>query len=102
MNKSEAIEFAHNIEATHIFENKYNELGWNFFKKSGGKNPIMTNEQKQKFMSLEDQFEKIIFMGKCYCAKSDLYYDNEHKNWFAELNYSNSDLSIIPKDAICI
>ena len=102
MNKSEALEFAKNIQATHIFENKNNELGWVFFKKCGSHNPIFTPEQKEFFMSLNSPTERIIFMASCHCTESDLYYDNEYKDWFAELNYSNPDLSIIPKDAICV
>ncbi|MFW1838625.1 hypothetical protein ACG9XS_08655 [Acinetobacter gyllenbergii] len=100
MNKSEALEFANNIQATHIFENEYNELGWVFFKKCGSNNPIFTPEQKVYFMKLDNPAERIVFMASCFCAKSDLYYDNEHKQWFAEINYSNPDFSIIPKEAI--
>lgn len=102
MNKPEAIAFAKNIQATHISENKYNELGWMFFKKCGGHNPIFTPEQKEFFVTLNSPSERIIFMASCFCATSDLYYDNEHKQWFAEINYSNPDFSIIPRDAINI
>lgn len=100
MNKSEALEFANNIQATHIFENELNELGWMFFKKCGSQNPIFTSEQKEHFVSLDSPTERIIFMASCFCAKSDLYYDGEHKQWFAEINYANPDFSIIPIDAI--
>jgi len=100
MNKTEALEFANNIQATHIFENEYNPLGWMFFRKCGSHNPIFTPEQKEHFVSLTNPTERIIFMASCYCAKSDLYYDNEHKEWFAEINYSNPNFSIIPQNAI--
>lgn len=100
MNKSEALEFAKSIQATHIIENKYTPLGWMFFKKCGGHNPIMTLEQKEFFVTLKNPAERIVFMASCFCAKSDLYYDDDNKQWFAELNYSNSDRSIIPRDAI--
>lgn len=72
------------------------------FKKCGGHNPIMTSEQKELFVSLKKPLERIVFMASCFCAKSDLYYDDEYKQWFAELNYSNSEHSIIPRDAICV
>lgn len=100
MNKSEAIVFAKGIQATHIFENKYASCGWMFFKKCGGHNPIMTLEQKELFVSLKKPLERIVFMASCFCAKSDLYYDDENKQWFAEVNYSNPGFSIIPRDAI--
>lgn len=100
MNKSEALDFANNIQATHILENEYNNLGWVFFKKCGSHNPIMTNEQKEFFMTLGTPAERIAFMASCFCAKSDLYYDPEYKQWFAEINHSNPDSSIIPRDAI--
>lgn len=102
MDKSEALAFAENIQATHIFENKYTPLGWMFFKKCGGHNPIMTLEQKEFFVTLKKPLERIVFMANCFCAKSDLYYDDENNQWFAEVNYSNSDHSIIPKEAICV
>ncbi|MFJ1518473.1 hypothetical protein ACG59Z_01035 [Acinetobacter sp. ABJ_C1_1] len=102
MDKSEALGFAKNIQATHIFENKYNPLGWMFFKNCGGHYPIMTPEQKKLFVSLKEPLERIVFMASCFCAKSDLYYDNVYEQWFAELNYSNSDNSIIPREAICV
>ena len=100
MNKSEALEFANNIQATHIFENKYNPLGWNFYKKCGSHNPIFNREQREFFASLTNPAERIIFMASCFCARSDFYYDNKHNQWFAELDYSNPDSSIIPKGAI--
>lgn len=102
MDKSEALAFAKIIQATHIFENKYTPLGWMFFKKCGGHNPIMTLEQKEFFVTLKNPAERIVFMASCFCAKSDLYYDNDNKQWFAELNYSNPDHSIIPREAICV
>ena len=100
MNKSEALEYAKSIEATHISENEYNDLGWMFFKKCGSHNPIFTPEQKEHLASLTDPADRIIFMASCFCTKSDLYYDPHYKEWFAQLDYSNVDHSIIPKHAI--